>query len=93
MTVDSFTSYFTIDHVQCASHALVHSPWKNHPDVQDKSSFQLGGMHYSLRWIAQIDEPSVDNPSLYKEPMTWIFYATSNAPKSCTMQVMGNVYA
>ncbi|RVW90208.1 ADP-ribosylation factor-like protein 8c [Vitis vinifera] len=30
--------------VQYASQTLVHSLWKNHPDDQDKSSLQLGGL-------------------------------------------------
>ena len=43
MTIDSLMSWFTIGLVQCTSHALVHSPWENHPDSQDKLSLQLGG--------------------------------------------------
>ena len=50
-------------------------------------------MHYNLKWIAQIHEPTIDNSSLYKEPMTWVFYVIPNAPKSCTMQVMWGMYA
>ena len=30
-------------------------------------------MHYSLYWIAQIHEPTVDNLSTYKESMTYTF--------------------
>ena len=49
--------------------------------------FNLEVVRYSLRWIAQIHESTVDYSSYYKELMTWIIYATLNAPKSCTMQV------
>ena len=42
MTIDSLVSWFTIGLVQCASHTLVHSPWKIHPDGPDKPSLQLG---------------------------------------------------
>ena len=42
-------------------------------------------VHYNLKWIAQIHELTMDNLFTYKEPMTCIFYATPNAPKSYTM--------
>ena len=42
-------------------------------------------MHYSLYLIAQIYELIVDNLFIYKQPVTYIFYATPNVPKSCTM--------
>ena len=42
--------------------------------------------HYSLYWIAQIHELSIDNLFTYKEPMTCILCATPNASKLCTMQ-------
>ena len=42
-------------------------------------------MHYNLYWITQIQELIMDNLFTYKEPMTCILCAISNAPKSCTM--------
>ena len=61
----------------------------------DKTSHPLNQevVHYSHKWIAQIHKSTVNNLSLCKEPMTWIFYATRNVPKSYTMQVMWGVYA
>ena len=85
MTIDSLVSRFIVGPIQYASHTLVHSPWESHRKGQDKSSLQLGGGAHSLYWIVQIHEPIMDNLSTYKEPMTCIFYATPNAPKSCTM--------
>ena len=85
MTIDSLVSWFTVGPVQCASHSLVHLPWENHLNNQDKSSLQLRVVHYSLYWIAQIHEPIMENLYTYKEPMTCIFYVTPNAPKSYTM--------
>ena len=70
MKIDSLVSWFTVGPMECASHALVHLPWENYPNSQDKSSLQLGVVHYNLKWITQIHEPTVDNSSLYKEPMT-----------------------
>ena len=43
ITIDSLMSWFTIGPIQCVSYALIHSPWENHPDSQDKLSTQLGG--------------------------------------------------
>ena len=85
MKIDSLALWFTVGIVQCASHTLVHSPQETHPNNQDKSSLQLGGVYYSRYKIAQIDESTVNNLSTYKKPMTYIFYATPNTPKSCTM--------
>ena len=75
MTNDSLASWFIIGSIQCASHTLVHSPWPRH----------VQWTNYSLYWITQIHEPTADNLSTCKESMTCIFYATPNAPKSCTM--------
>ena len=75
MTNDSLASWFIVGSIQCASHTLVHSPWPRH----------VQWTNYSLYWITQIHEPTADNLSTCKESMTCIFYATPNAPKSCTM--------
>ena len=45
-------------------------------------------VHYSLKWIAQAYELVVNKSFTYKEPIIWIFHATPNSPKSCTMQKM-----
>uniref|UniRef100_F6HBX6 Uncharacterized protein n=1 Tax=Vitis vinifera TaxID=29760 RepID=F6HBX6_VITVI len=34
----------------------------------------------------------MDNSSLCKKSITWIFCATPNEPKSCTMQMMWGVW-
>ena len=44
-------------------------------------------MHYHLYWITQIHELTMNYLSSTNEPMTYIFYATTNAPKSHTMKV------
>ena len=43
MAIDSLVSWFIIGPIQCATHALVWSPWENHPDNQDNLSVQLRG--------------------------------------------------
>ena len=41
ITIDSLRSWFILGPVKCVSHALVHLPWQNHNDDQDKSTLQL----------------------------------------------------
>ena len=50
MSNDSLMSGVIIGHAHYAPHTLVHSPWENHPDDQDKSSFKLGGhaLHFQM---------------------------------------------
>ena len=54
MTIDCLMSWFTIGLVQCTSHALVHLPWENHLDKQDKLSLQLWGNALQ----SQMDSPN-----------------------------------
>ena len=55
------------------------------PTTKKRHPFNKKVINYSLCWITQIYEPIMDNLSTYKEPMTCIFYATPNTPKSYTI--------
>ena len=77
MTINSLESWFTISHVQCASHTLVHSPLETYLDGQDKLSFQLGALQSLLDYPSPWTE--MDNLSTYKESMTCIFGGIPNA--------------
>ena len=43
ITIDSLVSWFIVGPIQCTSYALVHSPWENHLNSQDKLSLELRG--------------------------------------------------
>ena len=62
----------------------MYSPWETHPYSQDQQSLQLGGGALQPLMGCLNCEMSF----IFKEPMTWIFRATSNAPKSRIMQNM-----
>ena len=66
----------------------MHSPWETHPDGQDQLSLQLRGSALQPLMGYLSPQTTVNNSSTYKEPMTWIFLATPNAPKSHIMQEM-----
>ena len=83
MRIDSLTSLFTIGHIQCVSHTLMHSSWETHLDGQNKLSLQLGGSALQSLLDCPNHELTVGNLSTYKEPITSILCATLNAPKSC----------
>ena len=50
-------------------------------------------MHYNLKWIAQIHEPTVGNSLLSKEPHDLDLPYNSWCTKLCALQVMWGVYA
>ena len=85
MKIDSLMTQvlFNVHHIhQCIYHEKTISMTKTSHHLKQKV------MQYSLRWITHIHEPIVDYLSFCKEPMTWIFCVTPNAPKSYIMQVM-----
>ena len=77
MTIDSFASWFTIGHVQCASHILVYSPWETHPDDQDKPSLQLGGD--ALQSLLDCPNPWIDYRQLIYLQGTYDLYLSCNS--------------
>ena len=67
---------------QCTHHGKIILITKiSHPSNQKV-------VYYNLYQIVQNYESIVNHLSPQKEPMTWIFLATLNAPKSCTMQLI-----
>ena len=85
---NSLMSWLIVGHVQCVTthtSALIMETLSQWPGSVIPPIRRL---HYSLKWIVEVHDLVMNKSSICKEPITWIFYTTSNAPRSCTMQRM-----
>ena len=59
---------------------------RKHPNVQVQPSPHLRGGVLQPLMVGLDPQINTNKSSICKEPMSWIFYATLDVPKSCTMQ-------